>query len=51
MSEILTRLRTVTGAQLDPGHLARLSPLAHAHVIPNGTYHFQQAIAGGVQGG
>lgn len=46
MSEILARLRTTTGAELDPGHLARLSPLAHAHVIPNGTYHFRRAIAG-----
>ena len=27
-------------AQCENADLARLSPLAHAHVIPSGTYHF-----------
>lgn len=44
MSDILARLRG-RGQDLVPEDLARLSPLAHAHVIPNGTYRFQQAIA------
>jgi hypothetical protein len=26
--------------------LARVSPLLHRHVIPNGTYHFPRAIEG-----
>ncbi len=28
-----------------PEHLARLSPVAHGHVIPSGTYHFERASA------
>jgi hypothetical protein len=26
-----------------PAHIARLSPVAHGHVIPSGTYHFERA--------
>jgi hypothetical protein len=29
-------------------HLARISPLAHAHVIPSGTYHFDGSAKGKV---
>jgi TnpA family transposase len=32
-----------TGQTVRPEHLARISPLAHAHVIPSGTYHFARA--------
>jgi len=29
-----------------PADLARVSPLAYAHVIPSGTYHFEGARPG-----
>jgi Tn3 transposase DDE domain len=42
MGEIVARLRAVGETILD-GDLARISPLAYAHVIPNGTYVFDRA--------
>jgi TnpA family transposase len=44
MTEILARLRS-TGETIAPEDVARVSPLAHAHVIPNGTYHFDRPLA------
>jgi TnpA family transposase len=38
-TRILEQLRQA-GETVDLSDLARISPLAHAHVIPNGTYHF-----------
>jgi Tn3 transposase DDE domain len=43
-TEILARLRAA-GAIIAPEDVARVSPLAHAHVIPNGTYHFDRPLA------
>jgi hypothetical protein len=43
MTDIVQALKTATGAPADPTDLARISPLAHAHVIPSGTYHFERA--------
>ena len=43
MTDIVRALKTATGAPTDPTDLARISPLAHAHVIPSGTYHFERA--------
>jgi hypothetical protein len=34
------------GEHVPREHLARISPLANAHVIPSGTYHFERAVAG-----
>jgi len=31
------------GAPAEATDTARISPLAHAHVIPSGTYHFERA--------
>ena len=31
------------GQRVPREHLARISPLANAHVIPSGTYHFDCA--------
>jgi hypothetical protein len=39
-------LKTASGATVAPEDLARVSPLAHAHVIPSGTYHFERATPG-----
>jgi TnpA family transposase len=39
IADIKTRLRAA-GESIDRDDLARVSPLAHGHVIPNGTYHF-----------
>lgn len=33
------------GQAVRPEHLVRISPLAHARVIPSGTYHFDRATA------
>ncbi|MGH8057477.1 MAG: hypothetical protein ACREOH_09615 [Candidatus Entotheonellia bacterium] len=33
------------GETIAPEDLARVSPLAYAHVIPNGTYHFDRPLA------
>jgi hypothetical protein len=37
------RPREVLPAPVLPEHLARLSPVAHGHVISSGTYHFERA--------
>jgi TnpA family transposase len=34
-----------TGQPVLREHLARVSPLLHAHVIPSGTYHFDRAVS------
>lgn len=41
--EIVKGLESTTGTPVNREHLARISPLAHAHVIPSGTYHFARA--------
>ena len=38
-TRIIEQLRQA-GETVDLSDLARISPLAHAHVIPSGTYHF-----------
>lgn len=42
MNAVVKLLRE-SGLKIEPTHLSRVSPLAHAHIIPNGTYHFAQA--------
>jgi Tn3 transposase DDE domain len=42
MGEIVARLRAA-GEAVSDEDLARISPLAYAHVIPNGTYVFDRA--------
>ena len=42
IADIETRLRAA-GESIASEDLARVSPLAHGHVIPNGTYHFNRA--------
>jgi hypothetical protein len=44
MTEILAQLRAV-GEVIPAEDVARVSPLAYAHVIPNGTYHFDRPWA------
>ena len=44
MTEILTQLQAV-GEVMPAEDLARVSPLAYAHVIPNGTYHVDRPLA------
>lgn len=44
ISEIVASIEA-SGQTVRPEHLARISPLAHAHVIPSGTYHFDRATA------
>jgi TnpA family transposase len=46
IGEIVAALETGTGDRVPREHLARISPLAHGHVIPNGTYHFERARRG-----
>lgn len=46
IGDIESRLRTA-GELIASEDLARVSPLAHAHVIPNGTYHFERISVGG----
>ncbi len=46
-AEIIAGLRTQSGKPVDNRDLARISPLAHSHVIPSGTYHFAEAVAAG----
>jgi hypothetical protein len=41
---ILARLQ-VAGEDIAQEDLARISPLAYAHVIPHGTYHFERPLA------
>jgi TnpA family transposase len=42
-AEIVKGLESTTGAPVDREQIARISPLAHKHVIPSGTYHFERA--------
>jgi len=35
---------SANGTSVSREDLARVSPLAHAHVIPNGTYDFTQTV-------
>jgi TnpA family transposase len=42
IGEIVARLRTA-GETISEEDLARISPLAYAHVIPNGTYVFDRS--------
>jgi hypothetical protein len=32
---------------ISPADITRVSPLAHAHVIPSGTYHFERVAVTG----
>jgi TnpA family transposase len=45
MGEIVARLRAA-GETVSDEDLARISPLAYAHVIPNGTYVFDHSRRG-----
>ena len=45
IAKIVESLRQA-GAPVADEDLARISPLMHRHVIPNGTYHFSPAIEG-----
>jgi TnpA family transposase len=42
---IVTQLRAA-GETIPDEDLARISPLIHQHVIPNGTYHFARSNPG-----
>ncbi len=44
IAEIVAALER-QGQLVEAEHLARISPLANAHVIPSGTYHFERASA------
>lgn len=44
MSDIVSQLRN-SGHEVSDQDLAHISPLMHAHVIPNGTYRFQEEEA------
>jgi TnpA family transposase len=46
IAEIVAALEGGGGQSVRREHLARISPLANAHVIPSGTYHFARADAG-----
>jgi hypothetical protein len=48
-TKIVTLLRG-TGETIADEDLARISPLMHQHVIPNGTYHFAGSKAGNDEG-
>jgi len=50
MTEILRALETTSGAPAKAMDIARISPLAHAHVIPSGTYHFTRATSNDAAG-
>jgi hypothetical protein len=43
IGDIVGQLRAA-GEQIDDADLSRVSPLAHRHVIPNGTYFHNQAV-------
>ena len=47
MGEIVARLRAA-GETVSDEDLARISPLAYAHVIPNGTYVFDHSRRGNI---
>lgn len=42
-AEIVAALESGSGEPVPREYLARVSPLANAHVIPSGTYHFDRA--------
>jgi TnpA family transposase len=42
-ADIIKGLQNPSGNPVESRDLERISPLAHAHVIPSGTYHFDQA--------
>jgi hypothetical protein len=42
IGEIVASLEGSSGQPVRREDLARVSPLANAHVIPSGTYHFQR---------
>jgi Tn3 transposase DDE domain len=44
IGEIVTSLERSGGQPVRREDLARISPLANAHIIPSGTYHFQRAV-------
>jgi len=45
LAEIMRGLESSTGRPVEHADLARISPLAHAHVIPSGTYNFDRVAA------
>ena len=47
ITKIVTLLRG-TGETIADEDLARISPLMHQHVIPNGTYHFRSQRGGDI---
>jgi hypothetical protein len=47
ITDIVNQLRAAGHAIADQD-LARVSPLMHSHVIPNGTYRFSDEEGGGV---
>jgi TnpA family transposase len=46
MEKIVAQLRA-NGQDVQDTHLARVSPLLHQHIIPNGTYRFPSSRVGG----
>jgi TnpA family transposase len=44
IGEIVASLEKSGGQLVRRADLARISPLANAHIIPSGTYHFQRAV-------
>jgi TnpA family transposase len=44
-AEIVQELERTSGQPIALEDLAHISPLAHAHIIPSGTYHFASARA------
>lgn len=46
IARIVAALET-NSQQVPREHLARVSPLANAHVIPSGTYHFSSRVSAG----
>jgi Tn3 transposase DDE domain len=44
IAQIIAQL-SANGESVSREDLARVSPLAHAHVIPNGTYDFTQTVS------
>jgi hypothetical protein len=45
MAKIVEQLRA-SGTEVRDEDLARVAPLAHRHVIPCGTYHFDHVLGG-----
>jgi len=45
--KIVTELRAA-GETIADEDLARITPLMHQHVIPNGTYHFRSQLGGDI---